>query len=485
MWYFFGGILLLIFGYYSYGALIEKIIGKTEEPTPAIKHPDGVDYLVLPHWKNMLIQLLNIAGIGPVIGVILGIKFGIIVFMIIPIGNIIGGAAHDFIAGMMSLREDGDNLPNLIAKNLGRPFSKIFTIFMTLMLLLVVAVFINVPAELLDDLLAGNWFWAMAVLIFLYYIAATLFPIDQIIGRFYPFFGLLLLLGTAAIFIALSLAVFQNPALLEESAGFQNNQWSAPRQPIIPCLFVTIACGIISGFHATQSPIVARTMSSPTQSRAVFYGMMIVEGIIAMIWAAAALAIYNLHPEFMKLPGATVLQKITDYFLGTGFGTITVLSVVILAITSGDTAMRSLRLSLAEVVRLEQKPLKNRLFICIPLILLTAGLLAWSNKNAESFNLLWQYFAWANQVLAATTLFAGTVWLYRSGKNYFIAAIPGVFMAFIVITFILWASPLGFGLPYDAACYFGGTLSLLLLCALMAHIQTEKKSPREMCRKEF
>lgn len=479
MWYFWGGILLLILGYYSYGALVEKIIGNIKGPTPAVKHPDGVDYLVLPHWKNMLIQLLNIAGIGPVIGVILGIKFGIIVFLIIPIGNIIGGATHDFIAGMMSLKEDGDNLPNLIAKNLGQPFARLFTIFMSLMLLLVVAVFINVPAELLDDLLNGNWFWAMAVLIFIYYIAATLFPVDQIIGRFYPFFGLLLLIGTAAIFVALTVGVCKNPSLLAESAAFQAKMWTAPQQPIIPCLFVTIACGIISGFHATQSPIVSRTMSSASQGRAVFYGMMIVEGIIAMIWAAAALAIYNLNPEFMNLPGATVLQKITDYFLGTGFGTVTVLSVVILAITSGDTAMRSLRLSLAEVIKIEQKSLKNRLFICLPLILITSGLLAWSNQSAESFNLLWQYFAWANQVLAATTLFAATVWLYKSGKAWLISAVPGVFMAFIVITFILWASPLGLGLPYEVACYFGGCLSLLLLSGVIAHVYNQKSSTQD------
>ena len=469
MYLFFLGIGLLLIGYFTYGRIVEKIIAPDDRETPAIEKCDGVDYVVIPRWKNMLIQLLNIAGVGPVIGVILGIKFGEIVFLIIPLGNIIAGATHDMLSGMMSIRANGANLPKIIRTNLGSWYSKFFSVFTILLLLLVVAVFINVPANLIDKAFPEfQIFWLSVVGIFLYYIIATLFPVDKILGKIYPFFGMMLLVGTFAVFLAICWQLFENPTILEESATFKQMKWTAENgHPIIPLLFVTIACGIISGFHATQSPIVARTMRSEKEARSTFYGMMVVEGLIAMIWAAAGLVVYNLLPEYFQKPPTDVLIYITQYFLSSWMGPITVLAVVILAITSGDTAMRSMRLSLAEMLSIDQKPILNRIYITLPLIVLIVGLLAWSQVSAKTFNNLWNYFAWGNQVLAASTLSAAAVWLFRAKKNGYIAIVPAVFMIFIVLNYILWISPahggpVGFGLDLNLAYVIAATISIAI-----------------------
>ena len=483
---FLGGIAFLVLGYFLYGKLVEKIFGPDDRETPAVKYADGTDYVTLPRWKNMLIQLLNIAGIGPVIGVILGIKFGIVALVIIPIGCVLMGAVHDMAAGMMSIRDKGANLPKIVHKNLGANYNIFFEWFMVILLLLVVAVFINIPANLINTTIQGfstptdpaaaatyepeNFFWVAVVAIFCYYVIATMFPVDKIIGKVYPFFGLMLLVGTLAIFIALLIAGFKSPSLLQESATFKAGMWKSDTHPVFPMLFVTIACGIISGFHATQSPIIARTMKSEREAKSDFYGMMIVEGIIAMIWAVGGLAIYNLNSELMSKKGPVVLCEITTHFLGTWMGTVTVLAVVILAVTSGDTALRSTRLALAEMLHIPQQTFTPRFLTCLPLIVLVAGLLYWSNKDDTSFNKLWNYFAWGNQVLAATTLMAGTVWLCRRGKKVgsIITLLPGMFMTAVVVTFIVWTSgkaadqPAGLfffmrngGLPYEVSIVIG------------------------------
>ncbi len=466
MWYFFGGLLLLVIGYFTYGRLVEKILGPDDRETPAVACADGVDFMVIPHWKNMLIQLLNIAGIGPVIGVILGIKFGAIVFLIIPIGNIIGGAVHDFIAGMMSMRHKGANLPELTRLMLGKYCAAVYSVFIVLCLLLVVAVFINIPAKLVDGLTDCDCFWPAVAVIFIYYICATLFPVDKIIGSCYPFFGAVLILSSLAIFGVLSYQVIQAPALLTETVIFKAGM---TKQPVIPMLFVTIACGIISGFHGTQSPIIARTMKSERQGRSAFYGMMVLEGIIAMVWAAAAMAIYNKFPQTLLFKDATMtLNKITEYFLGTWLGGFTVLGVIILAITSGDTAMRSVRLSLAEMLKIEQKSISKRLLLCLPACVVVAALLWWSNSDKASFAKLWNYFAWSNQVMAAVTLLAGTAWLLKTGRNCLIAVVPGLFMTFIVCCYILWISPahggpVGVGLELNTAYILSGIIAIICM----------------------
>ncbi len=474
-------MILLVVGYYTYGKFVEKVIAPDDRKTPAVTMRDDVDYVELPHWKNMLIQLLNIAGVGPVIGVIMGIKFGEIVFLIIPIGNIIAGATHDFLAGMMSIRDGGANLPKIIKDNLGGAYAKFFSVFTIFLLLLVVAVFINVPANLFDKLLP-SWelFWYAVGAIFLYYIVATLFPIDKIIGRFYPLFGGMLLLGTAAIFVAIIVMLFDKPDLLNETEAFKAVKWTSENgHPIIPLLFVTIACGIISGFHATQSPIIARTMKTERQAKSSFYGMMVLEGVIAMVWAAAGMAIYNLFPETFSQKPPTVLLEITRFFLGEYVGVLTVVAVIILAVTSGDTAMRSVRLSFSEMFSISQKKFVNRLGVCVPFIVIVALLLAWSQADAKSFGHLWNYFAWGNQVLAASTLFAGAVWLFKAKKNGFVALVPAMFMCFIVLSYIIWISPAkdngpyGLGMPLYTSYYVAATLTVLI--AIVVVVKGKKK----------
>lgn len=471
MSWFLGGILFLVAGYFIYGRIVEKILGPDDRKTPAVANPDGVDILPLPEWKNMLIQLLNIAGVGPVIGVILGIKFGKVALLIIPVGCVLMGAVHDFIAGMMSLRMNGANLPKIVRDMLGARYSAVFSWIMVVLLLLVVAVFINVPANLIDKTVFPDtsFFWPAVVAIFLYYIAATLFPVDKIIGRVYPIFGALLIVGSIAISVALVIAGFKSPEILNDCAGFAAFQ---EKNPLFPCLFVTIACGIISGFHATQSPIVARTMTSERQAKATFFGMMIAEGVIAMIWAAAALAIYNIAPENLSLAGPAVLGNITTHFLGTWMGGVTIFAIVVLAVTSGDTALRSARLSIGEMFSIDQVKIAKRVFTCIPLIVIVSLLLWWSNTSAKSFNNLWNYFAWGNQMLSATTLMAGTVWLIRSGKKAasLVTLLPGIFMTAVVASFILWTpgtggQPWGLvpgGLPLWAAISLGSVAALAL-----------------------
>ncbi|MBR2625200.1 MAG: carbon starvation protein A [Lentisphaeria bacterium] len=466
---FFTGLLILVAGYFVYGSIVKKILKPDDRETPAVTDSDGVDFLVLPNWKNMLIQLLNIAGIGPVIGVIGGILFGDIVFIIIPVGCVLMGAVHDFVAGMMSMRHKGANLTELVRITTNKPMYYIFSAFLVLALLLVVAVFINVPAKLVAGLISGNgvFFWSVAG-IFLYYICATLFPVDKIIGRIYPVFGGVLLLGTAALLISLLIFSFKDPSLLQEGAIFKSKVFTAANnKPILPMLFVTIACGILSGFHSTQAPIVARTIKSEKQAFGVFYGMMIVEGFIAMVWAAGALAIYNCFPELIGTDANGVLLRITGHFLHSGLSMVVVISVIILAITSGDTAMRSLRLSIAEMFHLNQKPILPRLLVMLPLIAVTAVLLIWSNSDSGSFGKLWTYFAWSNQVIAVFALLAGSIYLFSLKRPAFITVLPGMFITFVVATYILWISPehggpVGLGLDLYDAYLIAGFLSVLL-----------------------
>ena len=466
------GLIILVCGYFLYGKIIEKLFAPDDREVPAKKNFDGLDFLVLPDWKNKLIQLLNIAGVGPVIGVIIGIKFGDIVFVLIPVGCILAGAVHDFTAGMMSLRNGGSNLTGLIKLTTNKKVYALFSLFMIIALLLVVAVFITTPAQLMAGLIKYKYaLLASTLAIFVYYIIATLFPVDQIIGRIYPLFGALLLLGTVALFVKLLWVGFSEPDMLVESAAFAKQKFTAP---IIPMLFVTIACGILSGFHATQAPIVARTMSSEHQARGVFFGMMVLEGFIAMVWAAGAMAIYNRAPEMMSKNATLVLHRITENFLGSNLALVVILSVIVLAVTSGDTAMRCLRLSLAEMFKLNQKPVFNRMLIVIPLILLVTGLLIWSNKDSATFQMLWNYFAWSNQVMAVFTFLAGTVYLASQNKPAWATALPGMFITFVVTTYILWISPAkggpaGFGLDLCESYIAAGLTAIIVFVWAIVH----------------
>lgn len=459
------GVAILILGYFTYGKFVERVFGPDDRKTPALANPDGVDRVPMPHWKNVLIQLLNIAGIGPVIGVILGIKFGAIVFILLPLGNVLGGAVHDYFSGMISMRNNGYNVPALSRKFLGKGPAKLVMALISVALILVGAVFTNTPAALVNTpILAGSHvsqtlFWIAVAVIFAYYFISTFFPIDKIIGRIYPIFGALLILASLAIFIG----IIPNLNVLDEFcfADIMSNFHKHPAgQPIIPMLFVTIACGIISGFHSTQSPLVARTEVTEKTGRQTFYGMMIIEGLIGMIWAAGGMFIYHQMPELLTgASGVKVLSVLVSTVIPWApISILVVVGVIILAITSGDTSLRSLRLTIAELTGLEQTSVRNRLILTVPMFALCAALIFWSNLNPEGFNILWNYFSWSNQLMAVCSLCVATVYLRSKKKNFWIALIPCMFMTFITADYILWVSPenlkgapLGFGLDYKTA----------------------------------
>ncbi|MCQ2063230.1 MAG: carbon starvation protein A [Fibrobacter sp.] len=459
------GIAILIGGYFTYGKFVEHVFGPDERKTPALEQPDGVDRLPLPHWKNMLIQLLNIAGIGPVIGVILGIKFGAIVFILLPLGNVLGGAVHDYFSGMISMRNNGYNVPALSRKFLGKGPAKVVMALISIALILVGAVFTNTPAALVNTpIIAGSavsptLFWIAVGVIFAYYFASTFFPIDKIIGRIYPVFGALLILASLGILIGIApqLNVLDNINFNDFASNFTQHP---AHQPIIPMLFVTIACGIISGFHSTQSPLVARTEVTEKTGRQTFYGMMIIEGLIGMIWAAGGMFIYKQMPELITgASGVKVLSTLVSTVIPFApISVLVVVGVIVLAITSGDTSLRSLRLTIAELTGLEQTSVKNRLILTVPMFALCAVIIFWSNLNPEGFNILWNYFSWSNQLMAVCSLCVATVYLRSKRKNFWIALIPCMFMTFITCDYILWVSPenlkgapLGFGLDYKTA----------------------------------
>ena len=459
------GVAILILGYFTYGKFVERVFGPDERKTPALANPDGVDRVPMPHWKNVLIQLLNIAGIGPVIGVILGIKFGAIVFILLPLGNVLGGAVHDYFSGMISMRNNGYNVPALSRKFLGKGPAKIVMALISVALILVGAVFTNTPAALVNTpILAGSHvsqtlFWVAVAVIFAYYFISTFFPIDKIIGRIYPIFGALLILASLAIFVG----IIPNLNVLDEFcfSDIMSNFHKHPAgQPIIPMLFVTIACGIISGFHSTQSPLVARTEVTEKTGRQTFYGMMIIEGLIGMIWAAGGMFIYHQMPELLTgASGVKVLSVLVSTVIPWApISILVVVGVIILAITSGDTSLRSLRLTIAELTGLEQTSVKNRLILTVPMFAICAALIFWSNLNPEGFNILWNYFSWSNQLMAVCSLCVATVYLRSKKKNFWITLIPCMFMTFITADYILWVSPenlkgapLGFGLDYKTA----------------------------------
>ena len=459
------GVAILIIGYFTYGKFVERVFGPDDRKTPALANPDGVDRVPMPHWKNVLIQLLNIAGIGPVIGVILGIKFGAIVFILLPIGNVLGGAVHDYFSGMISMRNNGYNVPALSRKFLGKGPAKAVMALISVALILVGAVFTNTPAALVNTpILAGSHvsptlFWVAVAVIFAYYFVSTFFPIDKIIGRIYPVFGALLILASLAIFVG----IIPNLNVLDEFcfSDIMSNFHKHPAgQPIIPMLFVTIACGIISGFHSTQSPLVARTEVTEKTGRQTFYGMMIIEGLIGMIWAAGGMFIYHQMPELLTgASGVKVLSVLVSTVIPWApISILVVVGVIILAITSGDTSLRSLRLTIAELTGLEQTSIRNRLILTVPMFALCAVIIFWSNLNPEGFNILWNYFSWSNQLMAVCSLCVATVYLRSKKKNFWITLIPCMFMTFITADYILWVSPenlkgapLGFGLDYKTA----------------------------------
>ncbi|WP_062108324.1 carbon starvation CstA family protein [Bacillus niameyensis] len=473
MYTFIGGIVLLIIGYFTYGKFIEKMFGvKEDRATPAYVNNDGVDYLPMSTAKNSLIQLLNIAGTGPIFGPIMGALYGPVAFVWIVIGSIFAGAVHDYLTGMISIRNRGAHLPELASKFLGKSMKHIVNAFAVLLLLLVGTVFVSTPADLLHVLMNGKIPLGIIIAaIFIYYILATLLPIDKIIGRLYPYFGALLVLSAVGVGIGIVVTGAPIPELSLKNFHPDN-------APIFPLIFFTITCGALSGFHATQTPMISRTTQKEKHGRKIFYGMMIAEGIIAMIWAAAAMSLFDGYGGLNEVlaaggPGAVVSQVSTS-MLGAIGGTLAVLGVVVLPITSGDTAFRSARMIIAEYLKIAQKKFSSRLWIALPLFVVSVLL------TQIDFNILWRYFSWANQATAVIALFVGAMYLYIAKKNYWVSLVPGTFMLVMVLTYILNAK-IGFGLSMTTSWIvsFIGSAILLIMFFFAARKARANNLPLE------
>lgn len=447
-------LVTLILGYIIYGSYINRMFGTDEKRvTPAIAKADGVDYVSMPTWKIFMIQFLNIAGLGPIFGAIMGAKFGTASYLWIVFGTIFAGAVHDFMSGMISLRNDGASLPYIIGKYLGKTTEKVMVIFTMILMILVGAVFVSQPADLLASMTSSTfnvYFWI--IVIFLYYLVATMFPIDKIIGNIYPVFAIALLFMAIGIMVMLFV---RQPVLPEIWDGFGTKYET---NPVFPMMFVSIACGAISGFHATQSPLMARCIKNEKHGRPVFYGAMVAEGVVALVWAAAATAFY--HDNGADFTAGQIVKNICNDWLGVVGGILAVLGVIAAPITSGDTALRSARLIMADMFHVEQKSIKKRLLICIPIFVLTLAVLIFSIVNKNGFTIIWRYFAWCNQTLAVFTLWAITVFLVGEKKNYFVSLIPALFMTCVTSTYICIA-PEGFHITPWISYLVGGFVTMV------------------------
>ena len=455
-------LIALIVGYFTYGKFVERVFGvDPSRVTPAFTKQDGVDYIPLPTWKIFMIQFLNIAGLGPIFGAIMGAKFGVASFLWIVLGSIFAGATHDFLSGMLSLRHDGESLPELIGRYLGNNFKQFMRGFTVILMILVGAVFVAGPAGLLAKLTPeylDATFWIIVV--FIYYILATLLPVDKIIGKIYPLFAIALLFMAVGILVMLFI---NQPPLPEITDGLSNTHPGG--LPIFPIMFVSIACGAISGFHATQSPLMARCMKSEKYARPVFYGAMITEGIVALIWAAAAMGVYNLGLQEVNASLATgTIGVICKDILGPVGGIIALLGVIVLPITSGDTALRSLRLSISDSLHIDQSSKPKRLGLSAIIFALVAVILVFAKSSPDGFNLLWRYFAWSNQTLSLFAFLGISVWMFENSKAkwVWIPLIPGAWYTFVTVTFIANAQ-IGFHIPWTPAYIIG-------VCAAVAYV---------------
>lgn len=476
MLYFIIGLAILVFGGIAYAKVCEVTFGPDDRQTPANAMRDGVDYVPMKLWKNALVELLNIAGTGPILGPIQGILFGPLAFITIPIGNVLAGSMHDYFSGMISMRNKGAQMPLLIRKYLGAKTKAFYNVVVTILMLLVGAVFTSIPGELFVSQILGQeavisnpTLWIVYGVIFAYYFIATLFPIDAIIGRIYPIFGAFLIISAIGVFFG----------ILSQGSQLTNIDWTnlagqnKTGAPIIPVFFVTVACGILSGFHSTQATLISRTVVDEKEGKATFFYMMLVEGFIAMVWAAGAMIIYNGLKAGADLPGATpMVGIISKHFLGNIGGILAIIGVIVLPITSGDTALRSLRLMLGEQLHINQEDKGKRLALTIAIFVPTALILIWSKLDTNGFNILWRYFAFTNQFIALFALSMIAVYLFIRNKNGWIALAPGMFYSFIVMSFILHA-PIGFNLDKilgNDASYTASYIGAAIITLIYAYV---------------
>lgn len=463
-------LAVLVGGYFIYGKLIDRILDtRADNPTPAYTKRDNIDFHPMPAWKVFLIQFLNIAGLGPIFGAIMGIIFGPAAFLWISLGTIFGGAVHDFCSGMISLRQGGASLPEIVGSQLGNNIRRTMVVFSVLLLILVTAVFVSTPAGLLASMTPDyldRKFWLIAI--FAYYVLATLLPIDKLIGRIYPLFGFALLFMALGLLGVLIFTSVEIPVTFSEMM----RPASAPAA-IFPMMFVSIACGAISGFHATQSPMMARCLTNEKLARPIFYGAMVAEGIVALIWAAAAVTFvggYDQLSSYMAVEGhdaGSLVKDVSFNWLGTFGGVLAVLGVVAAPITTGDTALRSARLTIADFLHISQNKILRRILVTIPLIIVVTLLMM------IDFSVLWRYFAWSNQTLSVFTLWAVTVYLARHNKPWILTMLPAMFMTTVCIAYILCAPrPEGFGINITAAT-LAGVATACLFAAIFLRYKTK------------
>ena len=482
------GLVILIGGAALYSKLCEHVFGPDDRQTPAYTKQDGVDYVPMRGWKNSLINLLNIAGTGPIIGPIQGILFGPLAFITIPIGNVIGGAMHDYMSGMICLRDGGSQMPDMIKKYSNKGIYAVYNIFLCVLLLLVGAVFVYTPGDIAATQVfmrsgaATDWAtWVIYGVIFLYYLVATVFPIDAIIGRIYPVFGAILLFSAIGVFVGIFakgyplvevwepwISTVVNDAGETITIDYQS-YFSANH--FLPVFFVTVACGILSGFHSTQTAIITRTMKSERQGRTTFYWMMTLEGFIAMVWAAGAMGAYNLGLQAFDGNLATqTIGIVCKDILGNIGGIIAIVGVIVLPITSGDTALRALRLTLADTFHMEQKTNGKRMVLAVPVFILVAAIIVWAKFNSSGFQTLWRYFAWSNQTLSLFAFLAISVWMFENGKSkwVWIPLIPGCFYTFICSSYLATAT-IGFHLPWNVGYIIGVVLAVVYVVAIVVY----------------
>ena len=470
-------LLALVLGYFLYGKFIERVFGPDNRPTPAVSKADGVDFIVLPGWKVFMIQFLNIAGTGPIFGAIMGAKFGPAAYLWIVFGCIFAGAVHDYLSGMLSMRNGGAGLPELIGKYLGSTTRQVMLVFSVFLLMMVGAVFVYSPALILGKLMSDGltWVYIWCGIIFVYYIIATMLPIDKIIGKVYPLFAISMLFMAVALMAVL---FYRWPSLPELTDGLHGEQFTSP---IFPALFITIACGAISGFHATQTPLMARCVKSEKMGRPMFYGAMITEGLVALIWATVSMYFFygGAAQELsapLTLQAPEVVTTVSQGWLGTFGGILALLGVVAAPITSGDTALRSARLIIAEFIHLEQRTIMKRIYICVPLFGATLLLLFYNIENPEGFNVIWSYFGWANQTLAVFTLWAITVYLVRERKPFWVTLIPAIFMTVVCSTFLM-ISKNAFGFDMMVGYGVGGAALIVAVAWFSAWYSRQRNKP--------
>ncbi|MBQ7678150.1 MAG: carbon starvation protein A [Lachnospiraceae bacterium] len=490
------GLVILFVGGAFYGALCERVFGPDDRQTPAFTKQDGVDFVPMSKFKNALINLLNIAGTGPILGPIQGILFGPIAFISIPIGCVIGGAMHDYFSGMISVREGGIQMPELVRQNMNELIHKIYTVFVCIVLFLIGVVFVYTPGDIAATQVFGFGgtagepsTWVIYSVIFVYYLIATVFPIDKIIGRVYPIFGAVLLLSAVGVFVMLFVKGYPmlnvwDPWVLN---GFDFGSYFTGEH-FIPVFFVTVACGILSGFHSTQITLVTRTIESEKEGRFVFYNMMIAEGFIAMVWAAGTMAMIGAGADasgivmqmtdngwayfasvggsLQQISATSVVGVVCRNMLGPVGGLIAIIGVILLPVTSGDTALRSLRLIIADTLHIRQADSKKRIILALPVFAAAYLVLIWAKNDPNGFNTIWRYFGWSNQTLAVFAMASIMIWLMKNGKQkyFWIPFIPMVFYAFITCAYLMGAK-IGFSLPYGVSLAIGAVFAVIVAAA--------------------